>query len=84
MWLRTSPTRRSSEVRRLGGELIVVRNRSSRSIQFWMGMEPKILDKPTHKAPQRIGRRLPRLSDLFFGFEASDLVEDILVQLKCV
>ena len=31
-----------------------------------------------------IGRWLPRLSDLFFSFEAPDLVEDILVQLKGV
>ena len=36
------------------------------------------------RAKGRIGRWLPRLSDLFFTFEAPDLVEDILVQLKGV
>ncbi len=33
---------------------------------------------------QRIGRRLTRLTDLFFSFETPDFVEDILVQLKGV
>ena len=35
-------------------------------------------------AKEEVGRRLSRLSDLFFSFEASDFVEDILVQLKGV
>jgi hypothetical protein len=35
-------------------------------------------------AKEEVGRRLSRMSDLFFSFEASDLVEDILFQLKRV
>ena len=35
-------------------------------------------------AKKGIGRRLPRLSGLFFSFETPDLVQEILVQLKGV